>query len=530
MNLSWLVITPPIIVLLLAFIWQDVIKSLLIGIALACIIAGQGEFKETVKICWVSFQESILDLQSIYIILFLLSLGVIITIIDSVGGAKRFSEFLASFIRTKKGAQFASVAMSCSLFIDDNLNTVTTGYVIHPLTDRFLIPRAKLAYLVDALAAPLTILIPLTSWVPVIMRQYEFSGITADSSLEPIIIADPYYAYLRTIPFIFYSIIGLVSVLYVIAANISYGPMAKQEQIATNTGNLFGGKAPLTAAHEGKQVEGSIIDLLAPILTLIFGVIAGILLSGGYWMLGGVHTMIETLQHANVSLVLLLSAICSLIVTIYIGMRRHVFQPGNTWPIFKQGLLVLLPAIIIVSLAGMFSLLLKDYLHTGVFFAQLASNSLSIEYFPALIFVISSAISIATGTSWGTMTVMLPIAMQMLATTIGTTPVSIDQLCLALPTLGAVLSGAVAGDQVTPHAGTTIMSAYSSGAYHMDHVITQLWYALPVFIGTFVAFIAAGKLSLCYHSATALLASLAIGIIITCLLLSLANWIYKKNI
>lgn len=532
MNFDWLVVTPPIITLVLAFFWHDVIKSLLVGIGIACLIAGHGSAESTGYAFWSSFKESILDVQSLYIAIFLLALGIVITIIDAVGGAQCFSSFLARFISNAQGSQLASMVMSFSLFIDDNLNTITTGYVIHPLTDRFKIARAKLAFLVDALAAPMTILIPLTSWIAVIIRQYEFSGISTQLEQQPIILADPYYAYLRTIPFIFYSIFLIISVLFIIVFNISFGPMAYHEKIAQETGNLFGGKDSCRAQHIGKQMCGTLLDLIAPIVTVVITVIGGIAWSGNYWLVGGHNTLITTLQTADIPIVLVWAAIAGLLVSLSIGIHRKLFTTNwqaNT-NIIRQGIEVMLPAVIIVNLAGMFGVLLKDHLHTGTYLAHFAMQNIGIELFPAVIFIIASAISIAIGSAWGTIAVVLPIALQMLATnTLTELPVSLEHLCIALPTLGAVLSGAVAGDHISPISGTTIMSSASAGAHHMDHVITQFWYAIPALIASCVGFIIAGKLSACYSASTTVVLALLAGTITCCGILTICHWIYHRK-
>lgn len=532
MAYPWLVLVPPVLVFVTSLWWQNVTQALVLGIIAACLIAGNGTIGMTWQVFMDAVNNSILDHQTLYIALFLFILGIIINIIDYVGGAKKFSQLLAGHIHSRISAQWASIGMSLSLFVDDNLNTVTTGYIMHPLTDRFAIPRVKLAYLVDSLSAPVTIMIPISSWVAMIIRQFDFSGISTDLTEKPFIVADPFYAYLVSIPFILYSLMTLVSIMYIVMSNSSFGPMAEQETIAATTGNLFGGKAEVRAEnHSSHNEQSSARNLLAPISTLVLAVLLGILWSGNCWLLGGTASLIQTFQQANTFLVLLIAAIASLIVTITTAFfPTKLIQRQQLLPLIFHGLRIMQPAVIIIMLAGMFGVLLKEHLHTGAYLAQITITLVPIVWFPLLLFIISSAISITTGTSWGTIAVMLPIAIEMLAhAQLTTIPASIDQLCILLPTIGAVLSGAIAGDHISPVSATTIMASTSAGAYHIDHVITQAWYAVPALLSSAVGFAIAGHLSVCTTPFTTLAVSLSISAILCCMLLSLATWLYRLS-
>jgi tetracycline resistance efflux pump len=500
---TWIVLIPPILTLLMAFITKKVRLSLILGIFSSAFIAKNYSLLESLKLgiyqIWSTSQIANLftwsgSFDTLYLFTFLIALGCIVALMNITGGACAYGKIIKKKLYDARTTETASLLLSMTLFIDDYLNSLTVGCVMRPLTDTFKIPRAKLAFLIDAMAAPLVILMPVSSWVAVITGQLNQAGVSDDLMDKPLIIADPFYTYAQMIPFIFYSFIIIASCWFIVRKKISFGLMAQHEEIARKTGNLFGGKeAAVGQMCPIETDEGCLIDFFFPIISLVITVIGGLLYSGKSWIFGGPYTIIQALQESDIFPVLFWSGLATLGASIIMAWARNKLKFRQIYSVFSEGIKLMGPSIIILLLAWSFSALLTKELNTGQYLAHLLIGTLQGAWLPCMFFITSTIISITIGSSWGTVAIMIPLIIPMLISFFGVaTPTILSNLPLFLPSLGAILSGAVAGDHLSPISDTTIMSSTSSGAHHLDHVQTQWGYAVPALIGTGIAFIIAG--------------------------------------
>jgi tetracycline resistance efflux pump len=517
MDQAWIVLLPPAFVLILAFITHDIVASLGVGIVTGILIASKLNPLIGLHILFKNTLIQLFDQDKIAIFLFLIVLGSIISLINITGSAKAFSDKITNKIRYKKSVKLYSIFLSFCLFIDDYLNSLTVGYIMHPLTDKFKVPRAKLAYLVDSLTGPLAILIPVSSWVATILTNLESAGINTKGNPFSIINLEPLQAYLYSLPFIFYSILTIISVSLIVIFNISFGPMSKQELIAETTGNLFGGKKNIANVNTSIETKKTFLsDFFVPLLTLLASVFFGIYVWG----------------YGAIFLILLGSAFNSFLIGIFVAIYHKTITANEIPRLFINGYKLMIAAIITIFVANIFALILKNDLKTGDFIAQIVAHSLPEMLIPFLLFGLSLSIALATGTSWGTMALMLPIALPPLISLANITGVAnMSDIPLLLPSIGAILSGAVAGDHISPISETTVMAATSSGCYLGDHITTQTWYAVPVLISTGIGYLAIGFL-LPIGIIKALIYSLSISSILCVTILLTLNkfWNYKKKV
>lgn len=521
-----IVLLPPILVLISAFILRKLNPSLAIGILSASFIASGFSVTGTSQLAGVRLFNQLRDPDYLYLYGFLLIVGILIVLLNKTGGAQAFAHAITRHIRSKKAAETSSILMSSILFIDDYLSNLTVGYVMRPLTDKFEIPRAKLAFLIHSLSGPLVIMVPVSSWVAMITSQLDLAGIGIQ---EPHIkiVADPFFVYLNTIPFIFYSILIISSVWFIVRKKISYGPMRTQEKIAQESGNLFGGKKTITEPIEHhEKSSGTIVDLILPLIVLISSVFTGILYVGGFWLFGGNRSLLESFQNNTQTFFALFSAgLITLLFSFVFAYVRQLIKKNDISFIVKNGAILMQGAVLMVFLASTFGTILKHDLQVGTYIAQALIGSIYISLLPLLFFIISTIIATITGSSWGTIAIMTPVTIQMLVTLLHLDgPVTLDQIPILLPILGAVFSGSVCGDHISPISETTIMAATSSGAYPIDHAYTQFFYALPAILSTAVAFLISGLLS-GYSLTIMLIGSLLAGLLSCFLLL----WYFNRK-
>ena len=494
MQISWLSLLPPLAVLISAFITRKLNISLLLGIITGALIASDGSLSSALSLVIDRSFKQIIDIDYLYMYGFLILIGSLVIMISKNGGALSFAHAITTKVRSKVGVETSSMLLSSLLFMDDYLSSLTAGYVMRPLTDRFSIPRAKLAYLVHSLSGPLVILVPVSSWVAMITSQLESSGVGLDGSTARIS-SDAFFLYVYSIPCIFYSLLLIASVWFVVHMRISYGPMKEQERIASHTHNLFGGKPSITYKHDDQPNErGSTADLVLPLLVLVGAAFLGILYSGGYCLLGGCNDLITALRNnRNTFQALFGASLIAFIFSSVFGVIRTTVTARQLPSMVRSGFDLMKNAIIMVILASTLGTILKLDLNVGAYVAHLASGTIAPALLPVIFFIVSSIVSTVTGSSWGTIALMLPGTIQMLTTLLDvSTPASPCEIPLLLPVLGAIFSGAVCGDHISPISETTIMAATSSGAYPIDHTITQFFYALPAILGSLVAFTIAG--------------------------------------
>ena len=497
MHTTWIVLLPPLLVLIAAFITHRLNPSLIVGILTAAVIAADFNLFEAAKLAFTRLTEKLIDPDYLYLYGFLFLIGIIIMLLSRTGGAAAFAQSITARLKSKRAVETSSLLLSFLLFIDDYLSSLTVGYVMRPLADRFNIPRAKLAFLVHSLSGPLVIMVPVSSWVAMITSQLDLAGIAAHGTTARIN-ADPFFVYLSSIPFIFYSILTIASVWFIVRMNISFGPMHAQEQIAIKNGNLFGGKPALNSPIEHyESAQGSIIDLILPLVTLISSAFLGILYVGGFWLLGGNRSLLEALKNNNNTFfALFMAATITFIFSLIFALVRKKIRTIAVPNVVKCGIQLMQGAVLMVFLASILGTMLKSDLFVGTYLAHSIIGSLTPALLPFVFFIISAIVATITGSSWGTIAIMLPNTIQMLvhllALPTGTSP---EHIAILFPLLGAIFSGAVCGDHISPISETTIMASTSSGAYPIDHAYTQFFYALPAIVSSALAFLIAGFLA-----------------------------------
>lgn len=527
MQSSAIVLFPPLLVLIVAFMVRRLNPALIIGIISATIIASDFSLVPTLQLTCMRLISQLMDPDYLYLYGFLFTIGTLIVLLSKTGGATAFAHAITKHLRSKRSVETSSLLLSSILFIDDYLSSLTVGYVMRPLTDKFSIPRAKLAFLVHSLSGPLVILAPISSWVAMITSQLDLAGINSQDTTARIN-ADPFFIYLYSIPFIFYSILLIISVWFIVRKQISFGPMHTQELIAKNDGNLFGGKAQLvqTLEHE-ENPRASVWDLLFPLLLLITTSFSAILYVGGFWFFGGHNSLITALKNNKQTFfALFIAGIITLVSSIVFAFLRKSITIAGMKRIFADGIQLMYSAVVMVFLASTFGLILKLDLQVGSYVAQTFIGALAPAFLPAMFFIISLMVATLTGSSWGTIAIMLPGTIQMLSMVLnlplGTAP---EHIAILFPVLGAIFSGAVCGDHISPISETTIMAATSSGSYPLDHAYTQFFYALPAILASVLAFLVAGTLA-SYGTFTMLFAALSVGIS-SCLLA--LHWLNRKS-
>ncbi len=537
MSYNWLVVIPPLIVLALGFLTQRVLLSLIGGIVTASLIAAKGSllagFTLAIRYLWENLElanytswHHITTSQNSFIALFLCMLGIIVLLVQYSGGAHAYGSFVRNKLKNTRSAEIATLLLSSLIFVDDYFSTLTCGSVMRPLTDRFNVPRVKLAFLVNAMAAPLVILAPISSWVAAIIGFLGENGVSIINTPGTIILADPFIVYSRILPFIFYSVIMISATWFIVLKRISFGLIGNHEHIAQTTANLFGESTTATSSDANtlpSQVHTSLIDFLIPIITLFCSILGAIQYTGDSWIFGGANTIINAFRSANPYQGLVIAGIITLTITILFYLLRSKITSHQLPYIIYEGIQMMLPAIIMLMLAWTLGDILRVDLKTGVYLANLMKSVASITLLPVIFFVLSTITSMAIGTSWGAAALMFSIAIPMVVSTLGLNPpVTLDNVLMLLPVLGAVLAGAVAGNHLSPIADTTIMSSTSTGARHNDLIQGQVTYALPIYFATCCAFLATGFLAN-YGILIMVVGSNLIGILISLLLLTICN-------
>ena len=466
-------IIPALIMLVLVIVTKKVLLSLGVGIVLGAFFIHDFHILNSLQEVWLVFYEIFVsegkpNYGNIFLIVFLLLLGIMTAFLQASGGSRAFGEWMLKRVKTRAGAQVMTAVLGIIIFIDDYFGSLAVGQIARPVTDRHKISRAKLSYIIDSTAAPITVLMPISSWgayiIGILGSIFVANGITDIKPIE---------AFVQMIPMNLYAISAIVMVFIVAYFKADIGPMKKHEERAIKTGELIdpenskvpGDLSDSIDSHQG----GRVYHLIVPILVLVIGTVTSMLITGAIETVGEV-TVLSMFANTNVNLSLVLGGLAA-VITAFIFHLVHSKPKAKMLNIYAEGMKSMLPAIYILILAWMIGSIISN-LETGSYLAELLHNaSVSPMFLPVLFFIISGIMALATGTSWGTFTIMLPIATEV--------SMIIDTNML-LPTLAAVLAGAVFGDHCSPISDTTILSATGAGANHIDHVLTQLPYALIV--------------------------------------------------
>ncbi|MBA3954531.1 hypothetical protein H0X48_04410 [Candidatus Dependentiae bacterium] len=530
---AWLVLFPPLLVLIVALISRNVLLSLATGIVSAAALATSFSPVATVEliVCRL-YRET--DIQKIwcplgspdhfYTFVFLITLGIIISFITHSGGIAAYITTLQRRLHTKKATQFVCLLLSMCFFIDDYLSSLVVGSIMRPLTDKFALPRVKLAFLLNAMSAPLCVIIPASSWTAMILVNLQAAGVSEQPGLTTFIKADPFSVYLHTIAYLFYPFFIVASAFFIVARSISFGSMKAQEHEADRTGNLFGGKQPLVVQiTQDPAHKGSLIDFFGPIGLFIGLVFALLLYSGNWHMLGGNATFGTALQQANIFFSLCFASVITLSLTLLIAALQKKLTLHNFKNISVSGFMLMKNSLFILLLAWTLSSLLKDDLKAGQYVAHLVLGAIPTFLLPVMIFFTALIIAASIGSAWGTIMIMMPLAVPIITAATGQSlPIDAQSAFLLGPIMGGLLSGAVAGGPVSPIADSTVMSSTSSGAYHLDHIATQFGYVTPAIAGTTLALLIVG-LTGSYSPTLSVTGAFIAGLATTLLILYIRN-------
>lgn len=475
MEFGWLSILPPIIAIALALITKEVISSLLIGILAGSLIYSHGNLIGMVETSFTVMGDKMAS--NIFIVIFLGLLGALVAIVTKGGGSAAYGNWAIKKIKKRSSASLATAILGCIIFIDDYFNCLTVGTVMKPVTDKHRISRAKLAYLLDATAAPICIIAPVSSW-----------GASVATYISEANMGNGMTTFIQTIPYNLYAILTIIMVVIICRTRIQYGPMAKFEKNAIEKNDLFSGNYPEGEKSVANQLgdKGKVYDLVIPILSLIlFSIISMIYTGGGF---SGETGIFESFGQCNSSLSLVLGSFGAIVVTFILYIPRKILSFKAFMESINEGIRSMVGAYVILTLAWTIGgICSSEYLATGEFVGyQVTNGGFPIAILPFVIFVVAGFLAFATGTSWGTMALLIPIA--------GTICSTANTPELTLPILGAILGGAVFGDHISPISDTTILSSAGAGCNHLDHVSTQLAYASTVAVCCAIGYLLMGVL------------------------------------
>jgi tetracycline resistance efflux pump len=466
---------PPILAILMVVLTRRVLLSLATGILASALLLAEFNISKTFSIIWdaakgIFVSEGALNTSSVYIILFLLILGVITAFISISGGSRAFGEWAMKRVKSRAGAQLVGAVLGIIIFIDDYFNALAVGQVTRPITDRQKVSRAKLAYIIDSTSAPVCVVSPISSWgayiIALIGTILAAHGVTEYSAFS---------AFMQMVPMNFYVWAALGMVIIVAIGNFDIGSMKLHEERAVKEGVLFNPMKPVPGELKDDlptSSKGSVGDLIWPILALVAGVI-GAMVWTGYQATEGNTTILSIFENTDVTKSLVLGGLFGLIVTMVMFIRQAVVLRGVSSSVFGKGLLEgtksMMPAIYILLFAWAIVDLIGR-LGTGTYLAGLVGDAnFNVSYLPLILFLIAGVMAFSTGTSWGSFGILLPIAGDIAAAT---------DINMILPAMAAVLAGSVFGDHCSPISDTTILSSTGAGSNHIDHVVTQLPYAL----------------------------------------------------
>jgi Na+/H+ antiporter NhaC len=470
MYATFWALVPPIVAIVLALITKEVYSSLFVGIVVGGLFYSGFSFEGTVTHIVNDGLIAVLsDSYNVGILIFLVILGAMVCLMNKAGGSAAFGQFARKKIKTRAGAQFLTMLLGVLIFIDDYFNCLTVGSVMRPVTDEHKVSRAKLAYLIDATAAPVCIIAPISSWAAAVAGFVEGE--------------DGFTIFIRAIPYNFYALFTILMMISLIVMNFDFGPMKKHEDNAV-AGDLFSDpdrkEDPLEVLDKS-ETKGRVADLLIPILVLIFCCVIGMIYTGGFFSGAG---FVESFSNCDASVGLAMGSLVAILITVIIFLCRRVLSFKACMDCLPEGFKAMVPAILILTLAWTLKAM-TDSLGAAEFVAGAVQQSAGsfMSFLPALVFVIGAFLAFATGTSWGTFGILIPIVVNVFAKTDPT---------LMIISISACMAGAVCGDHCSPISDTTIMASAGAQCNHVNHVSTQLPYAILVAAVAFVSYVVAG--------------------------------------
>ena len=466
---------PPVVAIGLALITKEVYSSLFLGILVGCFLQVNGNPID-------AFQFFVSHLCSnaggnMGILMFLVILGTMVALMIRAGGSKAYGDWAVSHIKTKSGALWSTFILAIVLGVDDYFNNLTTGNVMRPVADSHHISRAKLSYMCDATAAPVCIMMPVSSWAAAV------TGVIGNEEVG-------FQIFLRAIPFNYYAILTLVFIIVMTCLNIDYGPMRTHELNAAKGDLYTTPERPFKNAAEMKfNPDGKVIDLVIPVIILIIGCVSSMIYVG---FQNGGHDLITAFANTSAFDALPLGSLIALIINMIYFMVRRSMKFTELMDCLPEGFKQMVPAILILCLAWTIGDVTKG-LGAPEFVAGIVENLSGSLYalLPAVVFIIAAFLGFATGTSWGTFSILLPIVIPVFSGGTPAVDLTVGDLNnnLLMISIAATLGGAVMGDHCSPISDTTIMASSGAQCYHLNHVATQLPYAVTVAVVAFVNYI-----------------------------------------
>ena len=485
-NTVWSLL-PPIIAIALALITKEVYSSLFIGILVGGLLYSNFAFESTIlHVFNDGIVASVTDSYNMGILIFLVILGTMVCLMNKAGGSAAFGRWAEKNIKSRVGAQLASILLGCLIFIDDYFNCLTVGSVMRPITDKHNISRAKLAYIIDATAAPVCIIAPISSWAAAV------AGFAEDGQ--------GFNLFLRAIPYNFYALLTIVMMVGLVVMKVDFGLMGTFERNAIETGDLFSGPNPYASADESvEEGKGRVLDLVLPVVMLIICCVIGMIYSGGFFE---GEDFITAFSNSDASVGLMLGSAFALVFSFIYFLIRRSMKFKDMMSCIPEGFKAMVPAILILTFAWSLKAMtdslgakffVRDFVRTSATGVQML--------LPVIVFVIGCLLAFATGTSWGTFGILIPIVQNVF---------SMDNP-MAIICISACMAGAVCGDHCSPISDTTIMASAGAQCDHVNHVSTQLPYAVTCAVVSGITYLIAGILA--QFGAPGIL-SLPIGIVL----------------
>ncbi len=470
MYATFWALVPPVVAIALALITKEVYSSLFVGIVVGGLFYSNFSFEGTISHVFDNGFLSVLsDSYNVGILIFLVILGVIVSLMNRAGGSAAFGRWASSKIKSRAGAQLATIALGVLIFIDDYFNCLTVGSVMRPVTDKHKISRAKLAYIIDSTAAPVCIIAPISSWAAAVTGFVEGE--------------DGFSLFIQAIPYNFYALLTILMIIILAVSSIDYGPMAKHEKNAAEKGDLFTTPGRPYANVEGVSSigRGTVIDLILPIICLIVCCVIGMLYTGDFF--NGAD-FVTAFSNSDASRGLAMGSFFGLVFTILFYTLRRVMRFEECMSCIPDGFKSMVPAILILTCAWTLKAM-TDSLGAAEYVASIMGGCAKglLNLLPAFIFLVGCGLAFATGTSWGTFGILIPIVVSVFSNSNPT---------LMVISISACMAGAVCGDHCSPISDTTIMASAGAQCEHVNHVSTQLPYALTVAAVSFLTYIVAG--------------------------------------
>ena len=467
---------PPLVAIILALITKEVYSSLFVGIVIG------GLFYGNIFQSGFSFEKSVLhifedglvgvlsDPYNVGILVFLVVLGIMVCMMNKAGGSAAFGEWAGRHIKTRVGAQLVTVLLGILIFIDDYFNCLTVGSVMRPVTDKHNVSRAKLAYLIDATAAPICIIAPISSWAAAVTGFVEGE--------------DGFGIFIKAIPYNYYALFTIAAMILIVALKVDFGSMAVHEANAAK-GDLYTtpDRPYANATEDVIKGRGKVLDLLFPIITLIVCCVIGMLYSGDFFKGVG---FVDAFSGSDASVGLMLGSFFAMVITIVFYAVRKVLRFSDSMACIPEGFKAMVPAILILTFAWTLKAM-TDSLGAAPFVASVMNSAAGglMNLLPAIIFLVGCFLAFATGTSWGTFGILIPIVVAVFQGTNET---------MMIISISACMAGAVCGDHCSPISDTTIMASAGAQCNHVNHVSTQLPYAMTVAAVSCITYVIAGIL------------------------------------